>query len=685
MLFAVRCSRSSVLILALAACRLFALDKVRAETHVDDAIAKFGVSGKGVIFGMLDRGIDWQSNDFRNADGTTRIAYIFDLTDDTGAKAAGNTYGVGTIYTQDQINTALQGGPALATRDALGHGTANTGIAAGNGRNNPKYRGIAPQATIITVKVVADGTPAHGDQPAEAAFYEGERIAVAIDFVRDKALELGMPAVMVLDIGSIGGPTDGTSDISRKIDSTVGTVPGLVLIPGAGDDGGQPNRAGGSVPAGGQTDIKINKGVAGSLYFNLWYSGSDRFDVTIQTPDTTYGPFLAPAANAVDFHINSEVAYYHSGSTAPKSSGSTNGKQELYIAINGPVGTYTVTLAGATVVDGHFDATLNPSAEWNTSKLNGFLSFTAPGSISDFGSTRNSINDACYVVRTTWIDIDGITRTQTGQGQPGDLWLGTSVGPTFDGRLGIDVGAPANNIITAYAPKSYWATARGNLINDGNGLYGIAGANSSSNPVVAGVIALMLEMNPALNAIQIKDILQKTARADNFTGQVPNPKWGYGKIDALAALNAVSALSGSEATLALSESTINFSYALGSPAPPANSITVAGQNSVAISALPSVPWLTVSSSGTNPVTLTFQTSPSGLQPGTYSSVVPILPADSQTLAEAVTVSLTVLPALAITSVNTAAGFPDIAQNGQIEIKGYPVARKSPHLHARGKR
>lgn len=519
---------------------LSALDKVRVETRVDDAVAMFGVSGRGVIFAMLDRGIDWQTNDFRNADGTTRIAYIFDLTDDTGAHASNNPYGMGTVYTQSQINQALRGGPPLATRDAIGHGTANTAIAAGNGRNsNGKYRGIAPFATIIAVKLVSDGAPAHDNQPAESAFYEAGRISIAYKFVRDKAQELGMPCVMVLDIGSQGGPTDGTSSMAREIDSIVGGTPGLVIVTGAGDDGGQPNRSGGSVPPGGHVDIRIQKGVPGALLFDLWYAGTDRFDISIQTPDAVYGPFVAPSNTVLDSRTDlAEISYYHYGSSF-NGWGSTNGKRELFVSLNGPVGVYTITLSGATVVNGHFDATLNPSQEWNTSISNIFLDSVVPGSISDLSSARNAIVDACYVVRTTWTDIDGFTRTQSGQGNVGDLWIGTSVGPTFDGRFGIDVGAPANNIITAYAPNSYWATVRGNLISDGNGLYGIGGANSSSNPVVAGIIALMLEVNPRLDAVTVKSILQRTARMDSFTGTVPNPRWGFGKIDALAAITIV--------------------------------------------------------------------------------------------------------------------------------------------------
>jgi hypothetical protein len=64
----------------------------------------------------------------------------------------------------------------------------------------------------------------------------------------------------------------------------------------------------------------------------------------------------------------------------------------------------------------------------------------------------------------------------------------------------------------------------------------MVGPLSGANPTVTGIIALMLEMNPKLDAPTVKQILQQTARADAFTGPTPNPNWGYGKIDALAAL-----------------------------------------------------------------------------------------------------------------------------------------------------
>jgi hypothetical protein len=51
-----------------------------------------------------------------------RFAYIFDLTDNMGQIAPNNPYRKGTIYTQAQINQALQGGIALA--DAISRATA---------------------------------------------------------------------------------------------------------------------------------------------------------------------------------------------------------------------------------------------------------------------------------------------------------------------------------------------------------------------------------------------------------------------------------------------------------------------------------------------------------------------------------------------------------------------------------
>jgi len=47
----------------------------------------------------------------------------------------------------------------------------------------------------------------------------------------------------------------------------------------------------------------------------------------------------------------------------------------------------------------------------------------------------------------------------------------------------------------------------------------------------------MRQRVPQANAIQIRNAHIASAKADNFTGTVPNNKWGYGKVDFVGAIN----------------------------------------------------------------------------------------------------------------------------------------------------
>jgi minor extracellular serine protease Vpr len=530
-------SASHLLLIITLSLPLVGMDLARAESRTDLAFSTFGLTGQGVIVAILDRGIDWRNNDFRNADGSTRIKFIFDLTDNSGAGAPGNIYGVGTIYTEAQINAANAGGPSLATRDAVGHGTSTAGIAAGNGRNHPnnKYRGIAPEASIIAVKFTTEGAPAHGGQPAESPFYDPALLPIALDFVIDKAAELDMPVVVLPNFGSISGPTDGTSTFSRTVDARFGAgKPGLVFVNGPGDEGGMPNRAGGNVTQGQTTSIQVQKNAGGTMIFDLWYPGADRFSVSIQTPSGTIGPFIGPTTNTASiFNSGNGVNVYHQGADVDFF-GADNGKREIYLQITG-TGTFTINLTGMSVsAGGDFIAGINPSTIHTNNR---FLSHVVPGNIWDGATSLNNISPGDYVVKTSWVDIDGIARSNTGQGSIGDIWTGSSVGPTYDGRLGVDLAAPGDSVFTTLNPTSYWALFRNNHIQDGNGLYTRANAVSAAAPQVVGLIALMLQRNRSLDAIQVRDILRLSARRDAFTGPDPNTVWGYGKMDAFNAIS----------------------------------------------------------------------------------------------------------------------------------------------------
>lgn len=517
---------------------LLADDLVRIETGVDSAWSSFGVDGSGVIIAILDRGIDYEHPDFINPDGSTRILYIYDMIDPSGANDPNNPFGIGTIYTQGAIDSALDSGVRLNTRDASGHGTPTTGIAAGNGAaSGGLYAGMAPAAHIIAVKITTEGAPAHGSEPAEAPFYDPSYIAVAMDFVNSKADEAGMPVVLLANFGSSGGPMDGSSDIARALDSRYGPgITGKVFVTGSSDDGGTDNHAAGTISQGQTIDINISK-TSNFVRFDLWYDENDRFDVEIITPNATYGPLTSPASNAQRGQIfNSEFNYYHNGS-AVDFYVADNAKREIFIDFISGTGNYTVRLTGTQINNGSFQASLNPSTIF-TANPNEFTSFVVPGhTVWDLAAAHNNITPNSYVLRPNWIDIDGFNRTFPGNdGGIGTLWTGSGIGPTWDGRTGVTVSVPGNTNFGAYGQRSYFNTLRFNKIATGGGFYGTLGAVSGAAPVLTGIIALMLDANPNLDAIQVRSILESTAKSDGFTGTTPNPTWGHGKVDAYAAV-----------------------------------------------------------------------------------------------------------------------------------------------------
>ena len=110
------------------------------------------LTGKGVLVSVIDSGIDYMHPDFQNEDGSTRILALWDQTiapDPSKNFLPPHGYALGTLFTQEQINAAIDA-PTLLERTSLcpsfdtsGHGTHVTGIAAGNGRVQIVNRGVA--------------------------------------------------------------------------------------------------------------------------------------------------------------------------------------------------------------------------------------------------------------------------------------------------------------------------------------------------------------------------------------------------------------------------------------------------------------------------------------------------------------------------------------------------------------
>lgn len=123
----------------------------------------------------------------------------------------------------------------------------------------------------------------------------------------------------------------------------------------------------------------------------------------------------------------------------------------------------------------------------------------------------------------------------------------SSVGPSADGRIKPDVVAMGSAVTVASA-------------NTDNGYVSVDGT-SFACPLTTGVAALVLEANPNLTAAKVRDILRNTA--DGATS--PDTLYGYGIIDALAAVNrAVAESTGNQSPIALfttaSDSTLTVTF-----------------------------------------------------------------------------------------------------------------------------
>lgn len=505
-----------------------ALNLVREQTRTNEAVAIHTVTGAGVVVAILDRGIDWTHPDFRNEDGTTRIKWLLDM---TGQQlCAGGPIPI--EYSEADINASLTGGPAINSRDAVGHGTLTAGLAAGNGRaSNGFYTGMAPGADLIVVKITSEGAPAHGAEPEEIPFQGC--IEEALTWLDAKITELGKPCVAIINSGVQWGPMDGTSAVSRKIDEVFGiNRPGRIYVSPSGDDGGFDSHSRATYTEAGETIVHLEKTDAFDAFLSLWYTGAQPAEVSIVLAT---GAFCGPVGPGSFDDRDGITIYQYDPGNAFYPWQSNGPDRAAWFRISGPATFGELRIRGVEPGTGTFDfysGGLYPTIT--------FSDHLTPGRLTDYSCTRSVITAGCHVLRDSWIDIQGILRFETSEGFMGEFWRHSSGGPTRDGRSpGVTLTAPGHNAFAPQAPNSYLATFLYNQPQNGGGMYGRAGATSASGPIVAGAVALMLEKRPTLTGGQARRILRDTAHADAFTGATPNNDWGFGKLDMLDALSAV--------------------------------------------------------------------------------------------------------------------------------------------------
>uniref|UniRef100_UPI003324B928 S8 family serine peptidase n=2 Tax=Clostridiaceae TaxID=31979 RepID=UPI003324B928 len=121
-----------------------AIDATQVNTL--QAELPLNLRGRGVVVGIIDTGIDYLSDEFKDINGKTRINEIWDQS--IGSNSDNNNIALGTVYKKEQINEAIEtynkgGNPydIVPSRDEIGHGTNMAGIVGALGKN-PMLKGI---------------------------------------------------------------------------------------------------------------------------------------------------------------------------------------------------------------------------------------------------------------------------------------------------------------------------------------------------------------------------------------------------------------------------------------------------------------------------------------------------------------------------------------------------------------
>jgi hypothetical protein len=376
--------------------------------------------------------------------------------------------------------------------DSSGHGTGVAGLILGGTSGVQKIQGIAPDAEFVVASVQYDYTPRFvRNFPDLIQFLKDEKVNILLfedgewmwEFMDGSTPEEELVNEMarngVFIVGGAGNFADGRMMI---IDTLISPVSRTYKI---------------DCPE--MVEGHTNDGVFVSF---LWI-GDAEISVTIETPDRKTSPEFSTGG---DFIKTGGYNIAYAKETSPK--GTNMLKLGLSKSDSGSVeGTWKFTVKNSSPVElrGYVvdvSQGWDGSSHWISPKVTGESSICFP-------STADScVAVGAYTVNFGWFD------------RVGDLCSYSSRGYNITGKLGVDITAPGH---TTFTTKKDFG-------------WDIFSGTSSAAPHVAGTAALMLQYDPNLTHAQIRQIILNNSFSDKFTKQVPNPYWGYGKLDIEAAL-----------------------------------------------------------------------------------------------------------------------------------------------------
>jgi subtilisin family serine protease len=485
-------------------------------------------TGKDVVVGFVDQGIDWNHPDFQDANGNTRVLRYWDHSTNSGGTVP-QPYNYGIVWDSAQINTVA-------------------GMGTGNANANGSNKGVAPDAKIVIVETnfnLSNWTLT---------------IADACDYIFKVADTLGLPAVVNLSLGTYLGSHDGLDPAGEYIDSLLTAKEGRIVVCAAGNSGNQAKyHVTGNVDSDTsfvwiQNNSSANAAFGPNhIYFDLWSDQSDAtFDFAFgaDKPGPAYGfrgrTDFRPAQSSINTPIFDTIF---------NSNGNRIATIEIYTElVNGNyhmeayysnVDSTNYLFRFETKGSGKYDlwsgtwmglnnlVTNIPSSIVMPSIGNYHMPDSLQTIVSSWACSDKVITVGNFRNRKSHIDNNNNVFVSPDPTLPGKLSPNSSKGPNRHNIQKPDISASGDISLSA-APlwlltnPAYWAAV------DSGGWHARNGGTSMASPVISGIAALYLEKCNKATFADFKADLIATAYSDNYTGSLPNYGYGNGKADALA-------------------------------------------------------------------------------------------------------------------------------------------------------
>lgn len=461
------------------------------------------LTGKGVLLGFLDSGIDYTHPAFRLPDGRTRILRIWDQTDQSGS--APYDFGYGTEYRESEINEALfSGNPrsVIPESDPGGHGTAVAGIACGSADASADFTGAAPEASIafVRLKTAKQYLRDYFRIPKTSEAYQETDLMLGVRYLLLTAQELNMPLIICISLGTNQGGHTGTTPLEEILSSAQFNT-GVYVVTGTGNEVGQGHHyLGRASQSGAVTDIEllVDQETDGfSLEF--WADASELYSIGFTSP---LGETIQPIQPRSETSIESGFLLESSRVTLTYSIVEPlSGAQLALLRFADPTpGIWRIRIVNINFIDGIFHMWLPI-----TGLVDPQIRFYTPDS-----NTTLVIPSCAFQV----ISVSAYNAYNN------SLFINSGRGFTRNSLIKPDFAAPGVDLMSP-APGSSYKTTTGSC---------------AASALCAGAAALLVEAGLRqeepryFTASELKSLFIRGA-ARTSDNVYPNRQWGYGTMD----------------------------------------------------------------------------------------------------------------------------------------------------------